>query len=144
MFSKLFSILKVFVLVDIKLITVVVLLLMSSSIDSEANQSICSFLIKEGRVRDLGLYQFINRTRKISHRLFSREWDGILGSGNVKMAEEYRLEFGTNGSVWALPPPELEVFGLQKFYGGYHNFNYKYTQSTSDYNCWQPEWVCLL
>ena len=75
MFAKIFSVLQRFVSVDIKLISVVVLVLMSTSVDCQSNQSICKFIIKEGRVRDLRLYQFIDWER--SYRLFSREWNGV-------------------------------------------------------------------
>ena len=56
-----FSVLHCFVSVDIKLISLLISVLMSTSVGS---QSICDFIIKGGRIRDLGLYQFIEKNVK--------------------------------------------------------------------------------
>ena len=58
-----FSVLHCFASVDIKLISVLVLVLMTTSIECQSKESLCKFIAKEGKVRDLGLYQFIDTNR---------------------------------------------------------------------------------
>ena len=146
MFTKLFSGLQLFVSVDIKLISVVVLLLMSTSVNCQSNDSICNFLIKEGRVRELGLYQFIDKNNGISYRLFSREWDGIRDEIGP-IAEEHQLEI-KNGDVKAEPSTFYEHYALHKWYGGYGKGNddgeiVPIERIASHFNCWLPKQVCL-
>ena len=61
------------------MLSLLVLVLMFASIDCQSNPLICEFLSKEGRLKDLGLYQFVTQfirdelvTEK-SYRLFNRE-----------------------------------------------------------------------
>ena len=108
MFAKIFSVLQRFVSVDIKLISVVVLVLMSTSVDSQSKDPICDYIIKKGRVKDLELYQFSDGNG-FSYRLFSREWDGFKDDNGEPIAEEYQLEIingkGSRTSISCLSTP---------------------------------------
>ena len=88
MFSKI-SFLKLFV--DFKLISVLVLVMISTSVDC---LSICDFIVRDGRVRDLGIYRFVSNER-FSYRLFSREIEGEFNKKEKlwnRIAEEHELE----------------------------------------------------
>ena len=139
-FSKLFSVLKISVLVDMKLISVVILVLMSTSIDCQSNQSICDFLINEGRVRDLGLYRWASNG-SFSYRLFSREVDFTSGE-DIPKEYEYALEI-KDWNVSAQKPPILEKYGFQKFYGGCQASSVEVCNKAMipQYNCALRQWV---
>ena len=149
-----FSVLQCFVSVDIKLISLLISVLMSTSVGS---QSICDFIIKEGRVRNLGLYQLIHRNESISYRLFSREFEGDFQNITVEdtnlpslrpMAKEHQLEI-KSGSVTAQPVPIRHPHGLHKFYGGYgRGTDPKGIRNETHFNCWvqrqrDDDTVCL-
>ena len=136
-----FSVLQCFVSVKIQLISVVVIVLMTTSVDSQSKDPICDYIIKKGRVRDLGLYQFID-SNGFSYRLFSREWDGFKEDGEP-VAEEYQLEI-INGKVTAHPLAVYQRHGLHKFYGGYARWHLLPTiLSKAPNNCWLQKEVCL-
>ena len=97
------------------MISLLVLALISFSIDCQLSDSICSFLLKGERLRDLGLYQFWSSTGR-SYRLYNRAVD----ESQQKMAEEYELEINyTNWKVSAQPSPKFDYYGVHKFYAGY-------------------------
>ena len=118
---------------------------MSTSIDSQSNQSICDYIIKEGRVRELGVYQFIDRFKRVRLRLFSREVDHKQEFGTeIPLEDEYQLII-TKRRVVAKPPPISGVYGLHKFYGGCTPVDKEGCYSTSThYNCRLQQRVCLL
>ena len=134
MFPKI-SFLKLFV--DFKLISVLVLVMISTSVDCLSNDSICDFIV---RVRDLGIYRFVWNER-FSYRLFSREIEGEFTTNQKlfsRIAVEHELEI-ENWNVSAQPSPINEYYGLLKFYCGFgtaplsvysfrHNCRYIYTE----------------
>ena len=156
-----FSVLHCFASVDIKLISLLISVLMSTSVGS---QSICDFIIKEGRVRNVGLYQLIHRNESISYRLFSREFEGDFQNLTVEhpnlpplrpMAYEHQLEI-KGGNVTAHPFRFHEPHGLHKFYGGYGKGidwlgkpeEAKVIRKETHFNCWlqrkeDDDTVCL-
>ena len=116
MFPKI-SFFKLFV--DFKLISVLVLVMISTSVDCHSNDSICDFIVRDGRVRDLGIYRFVSNER-FSYRLFSREIEGefdIIEKMWSPIAEEHELEI-ENWNVSAQPLLFKEVYGLLKFFAG--------------------------
>ena len=123
MFSKI-SFLKLFV--DFKLlnlISVLVLVMISTSVDCQSNDSICDFIVRDGRVRDLGIYRFVSNER-FSYRLFSREIEGefnIKQKLSVPIAEEHELEI-ENWKVSAQSSTIKEFYGSLKFYVGSDKF----------------------
>ena len=68
MFPKILSVVHLFI--DLKLISVLVLVLMSTSSDCHSNDIICDFIVRDGRVRDLGIYRFVSN-ESFSYRLSS-------------------------------------------------------------------------
>ena len=108
-----------------KMISVLVLVLMFTSIDCQSNQSICDYILKEGRVKDLGLYRFVSKEGNSSYRLFSRDTKDCPYN-NCGLTKEYELEI-TNSSVSARPSPITEPYGVHKFYAGYSKLNSVYT-----------------
>ena len=125
-----------------KMLSIFLLVSMFASIDCQSNHSICDFLLKDGRVRDIGLYQFVWKSgEKISYRLFSREVDHKFGT---EIPFEYELKI-KKGNVSAQPPPFPEAYGLLKFYGGCTPVDkdgcYEYSKH---YNCRLQQRVCLL
>ena len=128
-----FSVYHCFVSFDIKFIALLTLVLMSSSIGGHSKDTICDFIIKDGRVRELGLYQFIDKNETISYRLFSRELDGDHQNIEPPMAEEHILKI-ENGRVTAQPLSIHEPHGLHKFYGGYGTGPER-TRNKTHFNC---------
>ena len=130
-----------------KMLSLLVLVLMSTSIDCQSNQSICDYIIIDGRVRDLGLYQFLYEFQNESgvyigksYRLFSRDIS----------SEEYPLEM-INWTLTAQPVQEYEDSGLHKFYGGYQQIVANKRVDPIDQksinthiNCFVEQGVCLL
>ena len=103
-----------------KMISILVLVLMTTSIDCQTSDSICSFIFKDGRVRDLGVYQFEDKQGNTSYRLFNRAIDEDF----QKKTEEYELGFKDCNKkdeciVWAQPSPILGDHGIHKFFAGY-------------------------
>ena len=84
---------------------------MTASIDCQTNPWICEFLLKEGRVRELGLYQYVDETLD---RRFVKSY--VLFQRDSKL--EYELEM-INWSVSAKPRLIEEYYGVHKFYNGY-------------------------
>ena len=120
-----------------KKLSVLVFVLMFTSIDCQTNDSICGYLLKEGRVKDLGLYRFVSMDGNSSYRLFSRDTNDCTDN-NCTYSKEYELEV-TNSSVSARPSPITDPYGVHKFYAGYSRLTLGYT------NCWVLiETVCLL
>ena len=114
------------------MISLLILFLMSASIDCQTNDSICDFLLKDGRVRDIGIYQYLyqnsSRERKVkSYRLFKR--------GTSK--EEYEIAID-NRRVLAIGPLKSEFGILHKFYAGYVQ------NDGMLINCRVQQKVCLL
>ena len=117
-----------------KKISLLVLVLMSASIDCQSNDSICGYLLKEGRVKDLGLYHFVSEGR-ISSRLFRRDRKDCIDKW-CENTKEYELEI-SGSSVSAQSPAITDRYGFLKFFAGY-------SKSRSSYvNCWAIS-VCLL
>ena len=117
MFRKI-SFLKLFV--DFKLISVLVLVMISTSVDCLSNDSICDFIVRDGRVRDLGIYRFVSNER-FSYRLFSREIEGEFDIKEVLLdpiSEEHELEIN-NWVVSVKPSHFKEIYGVLKFYAGF-------------------------
>ena len=116
------------------MISLLILVLMSASIDCQSNDSICDFLLKDGRVRDIGIYQYLyqnsSREPKVkSYRLFKR--------GTSK--EEYEIAID-NRTVLAIGPAQGKSQSLHKFYAGHvSNENYDIL-----INCRVQQKVCLL
>ena len=137
MFPKILSVFQTFF--EFNSISVVVLVLMSTSVDCQTNQSICDFIVEDGRVRDLGLYQFIDKNERIGYRLFSREFEGdidITTDYMLPMGEEHQLEI-ENGRVTAQPTPIHYFHGLHKFYGGYgKGIQQNSRLNETHFNCW--------
>ena len=132
-----FSVFHPFILVDIKFISLMVLVLMFTSIDGQSNDSICDYLLEEGRVTDLGLYQFVRsfeneHDNEKSYQLFRRDND-----------EEHQLEI-RNWTVSAKPSPIRGTKGLHKFYAGYDWLGYLDQSVYTDLNCRVEQRVCLL
>ena len=112
-----FSVFQRFVLFDINFISLLVFVLMSTSIGCQSNDSICKFIVRDGRVRDLGIYRFV-KNESFSYRLFSREIEGDIYENKVSpIAVEHELEI-ENWNVSAKPSPISEYYGPHKFYDG--------------------------
>ena len=113
------------------MLSLLVLVLMSASIDCQSNDSICNFLLKDGRVRDIGLYQYLYQNfstgpKVKSYRLFQR--------GTSKDEYEIAIE---NRTVLAIGLIEGEFYDLHKFNAG-HNDHYDIS-----INCRVQQKVCL-
>ena len=97
-----------------KKLSVLVFVLMSTFIECQTKDSICNFLLENGRVRDLGLYRFVSKEGISSYRLFKRVFD----ESPEDKVEEQELVM-ENWSVSAQPLPILDYYGFHKFYAGY-------------------------
>ena len=100
-----------------EMISILIIVLMSASIDCQSNDSICDFFLKDGRVRDIGIYQYLyqnsSRVSKVkSYRLFQR------GTSN----EEYEIAID-NRTVLAIGRLQSEFGILHKFYAGYNSYD---------------------
>ena len=125
--------------------------MISSSIDCQSSDSICSFLSKDGRVRDLGLYQFVDKQGDISYRLFNRAVDEDF----QKKTEEYQLGFKGcdpfgDCIVWLEPSTIPDYHGVHKFFAGYDKPDIQTCQVSPKicnkykWNCRIQQRVCLL
>ena len=85
-----------------KMLSLLVLVLMSASIDCQSNDSICNFLLKDGRVRDIGIYQYLYQfiEYKVERILVTNNSFRLFKRGTSK--EEYEIET-KEWSVSALP-----------------------------------------
>ena len=93
---------------------------MSASTDCQSNDSICNFLLKDGRVRDIGLYQYLYQEKIYEET-----------SIKTKHVKSYRL-FHRGSSVAEHPiqinnqivlaqnrqPLTTQSYGVHKFYAG--------------------------
>ena len=113
---------------------------MSTSIDCQTKDSICDFLLKEGIVRDLGLYRFLSKEGNSSYRLYNRAVD----ESSKQEAVEYELEIN-DWNVWAQPSPILDYYGVHKFYGGYGKANNAQMCHSSPQVCNKKHfWICRI
>ena len=125
-----------------KMISLLVLILMTTSIVCQTSASICSFLSKHGRVRDLGLYRFISNG-SISYRLFKRIKTKSDSEVSKNKSVEHQLVIN-NWNVSVHPSPIEAYYGLHKFYVVINKVSPRFRWYQNCRHIYTEQEVCLL
>ena len=127
------------------MLSLLVLVLMSASIDCQSSPSICDFLLKDGRVRDIGIYQYLIQGHPEKGTL--EIWHNYLLFHRGTSVVEYLIEI-KDRNVSANPKPlDRPAFGLHKFFAGPEKamVNDTAEQQVNIYhNCRVHQKVCIL
>ena len=123
----------------LKMLSLLVLVLMSASIDCQSNDSICDFLSKDGRVRDIGIYQYLYQFTEYK----IREENKLRTNKSIRLfqrgtsSEEYAIVI-KNRTASADPYTHYNPYGLHKFFVGQLKLEFD-----TFINCRVERGVCL-